>query len=574
VRLCAGRRSALLCELRRPRDAALKRSPSSARLPLALGFAAVSFANGAAAFARGGGGGHGGGGGGHSGGGGSSSFGGYHSSSGYHGGYYGGSGTGGSSPMGFFASLAIMFVLIVITVLIIYLIFLLRRGRPGAPPPNQELERGGSGTTLRFSFGLGARAVATSAPEPEVEPEPVTLSELEQTLDAIRSADPDFEAETFLQRAEMAFFLVTRAYQHVDAKAGRPYMSAEAFEAWKRDLDAFASSGRRPIFDDLNVRGLHVAAASHGEAGDEIVVHFDVVYRLRIVSAVDGKVLNDDGDDRRRGQRWTFRRNAGVKTLTEGGVVAMKCPECGGPLELSSDGRCKFCRADVSAGGLDWTVSAIALAEFQGAQPEPLFGATRLDPSAGFAAIAASDPQFDGAAFVERVRGAFVALQEAWSSRDLDVARGFMSPGLYYGWSTQVETMAAEQRKNVIENVQIRSIAPVGVVHGRAVDDVTVRIDAACVDYEVDERTGRTVFGSRDLEPFVEFWTFQRSTNAKTPEHGLLDKRCPNCGAPLDVNQIGQCHYCKAAVTSGKFDWVLSRIEQEEEVAYAYGSGG
>jgi hypothetical protein len=82
------------------------------------------------------------------------------------------------------------------------------------------------------------------------------------------------------------------------------------------------------------------------------------------------------------------------------------------------------------------------------------------------------------------------------------------------------------------------------------------------------------VFGSRDLEPFVEFWTFQRSTSAKTPEHGLLDKRCPNCGAPLDVNQIGQCHYCKAAVTSGKFDWVLSRIEQEEEVAYAYGSGG
>ena len=312
------------------------------------------------AFARGGGGGHGGGGGGHSsgggggghsGGGGSGSFGGFHSSSGYHGGYYGGAGSGGTSPMGFFASLAITFVLIVIALLIVYLIFLLRRGRPGAPPPDQELERGGSGPALKFSFGIGARAVASSAPEQE--PAPVVLSELEQTLDAIRSADPDFEAETFLQRAEMAFFLVTRAYQHVDAKAGRPYMTAEAFEAWKRDLDAFASSGRRPIFDDLNVRGLHVAAASQGETGDEIVVHFDVVYRLRIVSAVDGKVLNDDGDDRRRGQRWTFRRDAGVKTLTQGGVVAMKCPECGGPLELSSDGRCKFCRADVSAGGLD-----------------------------------------------------------------------------------------------------------------------------------------------------------------------------------------------------------------------------
>jgi hypothetical protein len=31
------------------------------------------------------------------------------------------------------------------------------------------------------------------------------------------------------------------------------------------------------------------------------------------------------------------------------------------------------------------------------------------------------------------------------------------------------------------------------------------------------------------------------------------------------VTQTGECRYCKAAITSGKFDWVLSRIEQEDE---------
>jgi hypothetical protein len=30
------------------------------------------------------------------------------------------------------------------------------------------------------------------------------------------------------------------------------------------------------------------------------------------------------------------------------------------------------------------------------------------------------------------------------------------------------------------------------------------------------------------------------------------------------LTQLGECRYCKAAITSGKFDWVLSRIEQEE----------
>ena len=72
----------------------------------------------------------------------------------------------------------------------------------------------------------------------------------------------------------------------------------------------------------------------------------------------------------------------------------------------------------------------------------------------------------------------------------------------------------------MIENVQIQSIAPVAVVHGRAFDDVTVRIDASCVDYEIDETSGRMVFGSRDAGTVRRVLDLQRSTAAKTPYHG------------------------------------------------------
>jgi hypothetical protein len=39
---------------------------------------------------------------------------------------------------------------------------------------------------------------------------------------------------------------------------------------------------------------------------------------------------------------------------------------------------------------------------------------------------------------------------------------------------------------------------------------------------------------------------------------------CPNCGAALKINRAGVCEYCQGKVTSGEFDWVLSRIEQDE----------
>ena len=42
---------------------------------------------------------------------------------------------------------------------------------------------------------------------------------------------------------------------------------------------------------------------------------------------------------------------------------------------------------------------------------------------------------------------------------------------------------------------------------------------------------------------------------------------CPNCGAPLKVNNAGVCEFCGGKITSGEFDWVLSRIEQDESYA-------
>ena len=162
-------------------------------------------------------------------------------------------------------------------------------------------------------------------------------------------------------------------------------------------------------------------------------------------------------------------------------------------------------------------------------------------------------------------------MQDAWCKQNLDAGRNFLSPGAYFAWRSQLEAMASEGRRNVMENLQIQRILPTRVVHGQVFDDLTVRITASCADYEVDQ-SGRVVFGDRTARPFSEEWTFQRSVGVATSgKPGTLENSCPRCGAPLQLTAIGECRYCKAAVTSGKFDWVVSRIEQEDDEG---GSGG
>ena len=42
---------------------------------------------------------------------------------------------------------------------------------------------------------------------------------------------------------------------------------------------------------------------------------------------------------------------------------------------------------------------------------------------------------------------------------------------------------------------------------------------------------------------------------------------CPACGAPLPAEMVDKCRHCGALVESSAFDWVLSRIEQDEVYA-------
>ncbi len=391
---------------------------------------------------------------------------------------------------------------------------------------------------------------------------------LPPAIETIRAKDPGFELETFLQRAEMSFFLVKRGMQKNDPAAVRPYLNDAMFAQTSQFIAQSKTAHRHVLFESLNVRAVHLDNASCDEQGQSLQVHFDLVYRAKNIDDAN-RVIADEGDDRRRGERWTFARAAAARTPTGGDVTASRCPACGAELQLSLDGTCTHCKASVTNGSVDWVVTDIQPAPFIGFPSDSQLAVAAPTVEEGINRLRTADAAFSVDAFRVRVRTAFSALQEAWCKQNLDAARAFLSPGAYFAWRSQLETLAAEGRRNIMEQLQVLKIQPLRVVHGRVFDDLTVAITASCADYEVDAN-GRIVFGDRTVRAFTEEWTFQRSVGvATTNKPGTLENTCPNCGAPVALTQIGECRYCKAAVTSGKFDWVVSRIEQEDDAANA-----
>ena len=310
---------------------------------LRVALAAVTLGAAPNVFGRAGGGGHGGGGGGHASGG---SF-----SSGGHG------GGGGGSPFG------ALFVLLIVGLIIWHLYRRNARNRPpgstpGSPPAANAAARELVGALLGAAAG-GALAGTRNGIAP------AAVAELSVAVDAIRARDPNFELETFLQRAEMTFYLVKRAISSNDSVAVRPYLNDALYAQIAQMLAQRKAQHRHDLLESLNVRAVHVIHADINAQQQTLLVHFDLVYRGKTLDDAQ-HVLADEGQDTRHGERWSFVRAAAAVTPAAGGVTASRCPACGAELRLNLDGSCSHCKASVTNGTVDWVVATVGPAAFIG----------------------------------------------------------------------------------------------------------------------------------------------------------------------------------------------------------------
>ena len=50
-------------------------------------------------------------------------------------------------------------------------------------------------------------------------------------------------------------------------------------------------------------------------------------------------------------------------------------------------------------------------------------------------------------------------------------------------------------------------------------------------------------------------------TLVKSKETNNLNK-CPQCGAPIDINNSGICEYCKSKIVTDTNEWIMSKKEK------------
>ena len=270
--------------------------------------------------------------------------------------------------------------------------------------------------------------------------------------------------------------------------------------------------------------------------------------------------------------RVQFTRAIGARSRPPARARKLDCPNCGAPLESMHGTACGYCRQEVGGGRLDWVVSSIRrlrteeLPELFSKKVEERGNElpTRVDPgmNARMDELRQRDPSFDTAALVARIGLVFHELGAGWSARDLARVRPYVSDNLFQYFAYFIDLYVRRRARNVTENARVLNIEPANVTSDAHFDAITVRLFATSLDYTLAD-DGTVLHGSRGKErAYTEYWTLIRGRHVKG--RARTDPACPNCGAPLRVGMAGNCEYCQARVVTGDFDWVLSRIEQDE----------
>lgn len=243
--------------------------------------------------------------------------------------YYGGSSSGGHSSGG---SGGGMFWPVAIVVIILYIIVRSRGNKSKARPGAANRPEGAKRTDI-----------STLRP----------MSEYTQI-------DPEFSAEELSDKLSNLYVQMQNGWQDKNIDSLRPYFTDELFTQFNRQLDAMKNKGQTNYVERIAVLGVTLLGFKQVKGEDHIIAEL----RTRIVDyTVDDRTGNlvsgDKNLEKFMTYEWDLSRAEGIKTVKEGGIHKVNCPNCGAPVEINASAKCPFCETVITLDEHNWAIGSI-----------------------------------------------------------------------------------------------------------------------------------------------------------------------------------------------------------------------
>ena len=165
---------------------------------------------------------------------------------------------------------------------------------------------------------------------------------------------------------------------------------------------------------------------------------------------------------------------------------------------------------------------------------------------------------FDKELFESKVINMVVQYFTAIMKNDLEDVKHFIKEQpLEYGMSI-VNDMKEKNRRQMFDELNVRNINILSTSEDDNNYIYDISLEARYLDYQLDLDTGEKVSGDDQNRIMKEYeLKIIKSKNAKEQSN---IRRCPGCGASLDVNYSGKCPYCGSIYNQEDYDYQILEI--------------
>lgn len=163
-------------------------------------------------------------------------------------------------------------------------------------------------------------------------------------------------------------------------------------------------------------------------------------------------------------------------------------------------------------------------------------------------------PGFDEKQFLQTGYQMFLDVEDAWMNFELDKVHNIITDEMFNMYESQLSSMEIKGEQNIMSGFNLKDCAITNYINQNNNLEVETKYIIEFYDYIIDKASGKVLRGSKSnkLRMYYNFTFIMKNTEQK------IDK-CPNCGAPVEVNASGVCPYCNSKIVGENTSWVMSK---------------
>lgn len=168
------------------------------------------------------------------------------------------------------------------------------------------------------------------------------------------------------------------------------------------------------------------------------------------------------------------------------------------------------------------------------------------------------DSTFSESSFIAKVDNIFIMLLSSIMTDNMDRVKHKISPEIYEKYLNYLNELNSKNERQMYDELNVKSTSITSIDEDENDYIIKVLLVSRYMDYKVDKNSLKIIEGNNKNRITINNnLIFKKTKNYKKES---IAKKCPGCGANVDVNNTGKCEYCGSSYDTYNYDWILADI--------------